>query len=117
MCESIHAKVEQNLGKAVYQEEDNIAEQEEVTIQEKDNAVSQKLQESVKNNDKEFTLDFEKVANQSSFELGSDKLSQDISVSIVQVQKILTKNCLKRKQNQQQNTSYKKRIRWFYRNR
>ncbi len=80
MCESIHAKVEQNLGKAVYQEEDNIAEQEEVTIQEKDNAVSQKLQESVKNNDKEFTLDFEKVANQSSFELGSDKLSQDISV-------------------------------------
>ena len=40
MCESIHAKVEQNLGKAVYQEEDNIAEQEEVTIQEKDNAVS-----------------------------------------------------------------------------
>ncbi len=105
VCESVHAKVEQNLEKDVYQEEDNVNEQEdftveednvdeqeEVTIQEKDNAVSQALQEAVKNNDKEFTLDFEKVANQSLFESGSDKISQDTYESLNIVASFLKEN-------------------------
>lgn len=90
--ESINEKVEQNIEQDVYQEEDDVNEQEEVTIQEKDNAISQVLQEAVKNKDKEFTLVFEKVTNQSLFESGSDKISQGTYESLNTVASFLKEN-------------------------
>lgn len=67
--------------------------EEEVVPQEEDNtAVGQALKEAVKNNDKEFMLDFEKIAHQSLFESGSDKISQDIYENLDSVAKFLKEN-------------------------
>ena len=40
-------------------------------------AIKEVIQEAVKEEKKEFTIDFEKIANQSLFEFNSDKISED----------------------------------------
>ena len=52
-------------------------------------AIKEVIQEAVKEEKKEFTIDFEKIANQSLFEFNSDKISEDNHAGLDVVAKFL----------------------------